>query len=150
MVFPVVMYGYESWIIKKTEHQIIYSFELWSWRRQEIKPVHRKRNPSWILIGRTDAEAQNLWPPDVKSWLIRKDPDAGKDWRPDEKGMIVDELVAWHHWLHEHEFEQDGRDGEGLGSLACCNPCSPKSRISLSSWTTKYFNNVLPGGSAGK
>ena len=110
VAFPVVMYGYESWTIKKIEHRrmmLFYfffridAFELWCWRRllspldfKEIKPVNPKGNPSWIFIGRTDAEAESpvLWPPDslirlTTSWLVRKDPDVGKDWRQKEKGM---------------------------------------------------------------
>ena len=75
---------------------------------KEIKPVHPKGNQSWIFIERTDtkAEAPLLWPPDVKNWLTGKDPDAGKDWRWEEKGMAEDEIVGWHHWLSGHEFEQ--------------------------------------------
>ena len=97
MVFPVVMYGCESWTIKKAEHRRIHAFELWCWRRlespldcKEIKPVNPKGNHSWILIERTDAEAETpiLRPPDVKNWLIGKDPDTGKDWRQEEKGMM--------------------------------------------------------------
>ena len=91
MVFPVVMNGYESWTIKKGEHQRIDAFELWCWRRllrvldsKEIQAVYPKGNQSWIFIGRTDALI--VWPPDAKNWLIWKDPDAGKDWRG-EKGM---------------------------------------------------------------
>ena len=73
----------------------------------EIQPVHPKGNQFWIFIGRTDAEAEApiLWLPDVKNWLIWKDPDAGKDWRQEEKGMTEDEMVGWHHWLDGHEFE---------------------------------------------
>ena len=73
---------------------------------KEIQPVHRKRNQSWIFIGRTDVETETpvLWPPDVKSWLIGKDPDAQKDWRQREKGKTEDEMVGWHHWLSGHEF----------------------------------------------
>ena len=80
-------------------------------------------NQSWIFFGRTDAEAETsiLWPPNAKNWLIRKDPDAGKDWRQ-EKGMTEDEMVGWHHRLYEHEFEQAPRVGDGQGSLACCSP----------------------------
>ena len=75
---------------------------------KEIKPVHPKGNQSWIFIGKTDAEAETpiFWPPDVKNWLIGKDPDAGKDWRQEEKGPTEDEMVGWHHWLNAHEFEQ--------------------------------------------
>ena len=74
---------------------------------KEIKPVHPKENQSWIFIGRTDAEAETpeLWPPDAKNWLICKDPDVGKDWSWEEKGMTEDEMVGWHHRLNGHEFE---------------------------------------------
>jgi len=74
---------------------------------KEIQPVHPKGNPSWIFIGCTDAEAETLilGPPDAKNWLIWKDPDAGKDWRWEEKGMTEDEMVGWHHCLNGHEFE---------------------------------------------
>ena len=95
---------------------------------KEIKPVNLKGNQSWIFIGRTDAEAEapTLWPPDVKSWLIRKDPHAGKDWRQEEKGMTDDKMVGWHHWLNGHESEKAPGDGEGQGSLACCSPWGHK------------------------
>ena len=74
---------------------------------KEIQPVHPKGNQSWVFIGRTYIEAETpiLWPPDVKSWLIWKDPDAGKDWKWEEKGMTEDEMVGWHQWLKGHEFE---------------------------------------------
>ena len=74
---------------------------------KEIQPVHPKGNQSWIFIGKTDAEAETstLWPPDAKNRLIGKYPDAGKDWRQEEKGMTEDEMVGWHHWLDGHEFE---------------------------------------------
>ena len=102
-----------------------------------IKPVHPLGNQSWIFIGRIDAEAKTpiLWPPDVKKWLIGKDPDAGKDWRQEEKGMTEDEMVGWHHWLDGHEFEQDPGVGKGHRSLACC---SPKSRKELD--TIEWLN----------
>ena len=91
---------------------------------KEIQPVHPKGNQSWIFIGRTDAEAETpiLWPPDEKNWLIGKDPDAGKDWRQEEKGKTEDEMVGWHHRLNGHEFEQALRAGDGQGSLMCCSP----------------------------
>ena len=79
---------------------------------KENQPVHPKGNQPWIFIGRTDAEAPILWPLDAKSQLIGKDPDAGKDWRLEEKGMIEDEMVGWHHWLDGHEFEQNEGDGD--------------------------------------
>ena len=91
---------------------------------KEIKLVNPKGNQSWIFIGRTDAEVEApiLWPPDAKNWLIGKDPDAGKDWRQEEKGMTEDELVGWHHRLNGHEFEQAPRVHDGQGSLACWGP----------------------------
>ena len=91
---------------------------------KEIKPVHPKVNQPWIFIGRTDAEADVpiLWPHHAKSQLIGKDPDAGKDWRQEEKGTTKDEMVGWHHWLNGHEFEQTPGVGDGQGGLACCSP----------------------------
>ena len=79
---------------------------------KEIKPVNPKGNQLQMFIGRTDAEAEALilWPPDVKKWLIRKDPDSGKDWEQEEKGATEDEMVGWHHWLNGHEFEQTPGD----------------------------------------
>ena len=88
---------------------------------KEIKPVNPKGNQSWIFIGRAEAEAPILWPPDAKNWLIGKDCDAGKDWRQEEKGTTEDEMVGWHHRLDGHEFEQALGDGKGQGSLACCS-----------------------------
>ena len=103
---------------------------------KEIKPVNPKANQSWIFIGRTDAEAGApvLWPPDMKSLLFEKDPDAGKDWRQEEKGMTEDEMVGWHHWLNGHEFEQAPGDGEGQRSLAYCSPWGHRVRHD---WVTK-------------
>ena len=91
---------------------------------KEIQPVNPKGNQSWIFFGRTDAEAESpiFWSPDVKNWLIGKDPDAGRDWRQEEKGTTEDEIVGWHHWLNGHEFEQGRGVGDGHGSLACCGP----------------------------
>ena len=108
MVFPVVVYGCESWTRKKAERWRFNAFELWCWRRLEsplnckkIKPVNPKGSQSWIFIGRTDAEVEApiLWPPDVKNWLIGKDPDAGKNWRQEEKGTREDDMIGWHHQL---------------------------------------------------
>ena len=91
---------------------------------KEIKSVNPKGNQSWIFIGRTDdeAEAPILWPPDVKNWIIRKDPVAERDWRQEEKGMIEDEMTGWHHWLNGHEFEQALGAGDGQGSPGYCSP----------------------------
>ena len=115
----------------------------WTWvsciagPTEEMKPVNSKGNQPWIFTGRTDAEAEApiLWPPDMKSQFIRKDPDSGKDWRQEEKGVTEDETIGWHHWVNGHEFEQTLGGCEGQGSLACCSPwgCS---WTWLSDWTT--------------
>ena len=112
------------------------------WDFKEIQPVHPKGNQSWVFIGRTDAEAEApvLWPPDVKSWLIGKDSDAGKDWRHEEKGMKENEMVGWHHWLNEHEFEQAPGDGEGHGSLVCCSAWGCK-ELDTTEWLNNNNNN---------
>ena len=89
---------------------------------KEIQPVHPKGDQSWVVIGRTDAEAETpiLWPPHEKSWLIGKDPDAGKDWRQEEKGTTEDEMVGWHHWLYGQEFGWTPGVGDRQGGLVCC------------------------------
>ena len=106
---------------------------------KEIQPVHPKGDLSWIFIGRTDAEAETptFWPSDVKNWLIGKDPDAGKDWKQEEKGMTEDEMVGWHHWLDGREFEQVLGVGDGQGSLACCSPwgCNNSDMTEWLNWT---------------
>ena len=91
---------------------------------KEIQPAHPKGNQPWIFIGRTDVEAETsiLWPPDAKSWLIGKDPDAGKDWRWEEKGTTEDEIVGWHHRLNWHEFGLTIGVGDGQGGRASCSP----------------------------
>ena len=129
MVFPVVMYGCESWTVKKPEHWRIDASELWCWRRLLRVPRTARRSNHSILkeispgcSGRTDAEAPILWPPDVKNWHISKDPDAGKDWKQEEKGWTEDEIVGWQHQLSGHGFEQTLGDGEGQGSLAGYSP----------------------------
>ena len=117
---------------------------------EKIQSVHPKENQSWLFIGRTDAEAETpiLWPPDAKNWLIRKDPDAGKDWRWEEKGTTEDEMVVWHHWWDEHEFEQALGVGDGQGGLACYSPWSCRLRHDWATelnwtlnliWKMEYF-----------
>ena len=125
------MYGCESWTIKKAEHQRIDAFELWCWRRllrvpwtaRRSKPVHSKGDQSWVFFGRSDAKAETpvLWLLHVKSWLIGKDSDAGKDWGQEEKGTTEDEMAGWHHRLDRHEFEWTPGVGGGQGGLACCD-----------------------------
>ena len=144
MVFPVVMYGCESWNVKKAERQRIDAFELWCWRRllssldcKEIQPVHSEDQP-WDFFGRNDTEAETpvLWPPHAKSWLTGKDPDVSKDWRQEEKGTTEDETVGWQHQLDGHEFEQAlGVGDDGQGGLACCDSWGHKE-----SDTTEWLN----------
>ena len=115
MVFPVVMYGCESWTIKKAECQRIDAFELWCGRRllkvpwtarRSNQSILKENSPEYSLEGlMLKLKHQYFWPPDVKNWLNGKDPDAVGDWRQQEKGMIEDEMVGWHHWLDGHEFE---------------------------------------------
>ena len=89
---------------------------------KEIKPVHSKGDQSWVFFGRTDAKAAILWAPRAKSWLVAKDPDAGKDWGQEEKGTTEDEMAGWHHHaIDRHEFEWTPGVGDGQGGLVCCN-----------------------------
>ena len=115
---------------------------------KEIQPVHPKGNQSSTFIGRTDVEAETpiLWPPDAKSCLIWKDPDAGKDWRWEEKGTTEDEMVGWHHLLNGHEFEYTLGVGDGQGGLACCSPWGHKRSQRVGhdwatelNWTDSYY-----------
>ena len=146
MTVPVVMYRCENWAIKKFEHQRIDAFKLVLEKTLDsplnckgIKPVSPKGNQPWIFIRRTGAKAEApiLWPPDSKSWLTGKNPDAGKDWGQ-EKGVGEDEMVGWHHWLSGHEFEWVLEDGAGQGreGLECCSPWGLKG-----SGMTWWLNN---------
>ena len=130
MVYPVVMYWCESWTIKKAEHRRIDAFELCCWRRLE-SPLDCKEiqgDQSWVCTGGSDVEAETpiLWPPRGKSWLIWKDPDAGKDWGQLEEGMTKDEMVGWHHQLNGHEFGCAPGVDVGQGGLACCSSWGSK------------------------
>ena len=152
MVFPVVMCGCESWTIKRAEHQRIEAFELWLLEKtpesplnfRDIKPVNPKGNYSWIFIGRTDVEAVALilWPTDAKNWLIEKDPDAGQDWRQEEKGMAEDETVGWHHPLYGHESEEAPGVGDGQGCLVCCSLwyCKELNMAERLNWTEGIYS----------
>ena len=136
IVFPVVMYGYESWAMKKAEHQTIDAFELWWWWRllrvpwtirRSNQSILKEISPEYLLGGRMlKLKLQYPGHLNVKSWVIRKNPDAGKDWRQEEKGMTEDEMVGWHHWLNGHEFEQALGVGDGQGRLACYSPWGHK------------------------
>ena len=114
----------EGWVPKDWCFQIVL---LEKTLEKEIKPVNPKGYQPWIFI-RTDAEAEApvLWLPDVKNWLTRKDPDAGKDWRQEEKGTTEDEMIGWHHRLDRHEFEHAPGVGDGQGGLVCCSPWGHK------------------------
>ena len=114
MVFPVVMYGCENWTVKKAERRKIDVLTVVLEKTlespldcKEIQQVHPKGDQSWVFIGRTDAEAETpvLWPPYANSWLIGKDPDAGREWGQEEKETTEDEKAGWHHRLDGHEFE---------------------------------------------
>ena len=108
---------------------------------KEIQPIHPKGNQSWIVTGRTDAEAETpiLWPPDVKNWLTGKDPDDGKDWRWEEKVMTADDMVGWHHRLYGPKSEETPGVGDGQGSLACCSPwgCKESDATEWLNWFKK-------------
>ena len=131
MVFPVVMYGCDSWIVKKAEHWRIDAFELWCWRRLLRVPWTARRSNQSILKESSPgisvegmmpkAETLILWPPYAKGWLIGKDFDAGRDWGQEKKGTTEDEMAGWHHWLDGCEFEWTLGVGDGQGGLACCN-----------------------------
>ena len=152
MVFPVAIYGCESWTIKKAEGVKNWCF--WTVVLEKtlespldckgIKLDNPKGNQSWILIRRTDAETEApiLWSPDAKNQLIRKDPDAGKDWRQEEKGTTKDEMVGQHHWLNKHEFEQGPGDGEGrTGKPGVLQSMESQSQTQLGDWTPATINS---------
>ena len=111
---------------------------------KEIQSVHPKGNQYWKFIGRIDAEVETpiLCPPDAENWLIGKNPDAGKDWRREEKGMTEDDMVRWHHQFNGHEFEKSSEVSDGQGRLTCCSPWVTKSWTRLSDWTELNWNHL--------
>ena len=124
---------------------------------KEIQPVHPKGDQSWRFIGRAEAKADTpiLWPPDVKNWPFWKGPDAGKDWRWEEKGTTEDEMFGWHHWLNGHDFESTPGVGDGQGGLVCCSPWGRKvsdmtewNELNWTDWTTcqALCDSKLPWG----
>ena len=120
----------EGWVLKNWYFQIVVLEKTLESPLdcKETKPVNSKGNQSWILIGRTDDEAETpiFWSSDVKSWFIGKHPDAGKDWRQNEEGATEDEVVRQHHWLSGHELEQTLQDSGGQEAPACCSPLGRK------------------------
>ena len=144
MVFPVVMYGCEldceeGWALKNwCFWTVVLEKTLESpMDCKEFQPVHSERDQPWVFFGRNDAKAETpiLWPPDVKSWLIGKDCDGGRDWGQDEKGTTEDEMARWHHQLDGRESEWIPGDGDGQVGLACCNSWGRKE-----SHTTEQLN----------
>ena len=145
MVFPVVMYGCESWTIKKAEHWRIDAFELWCWRRLLSVPWTASRSHQSIL----KEISPEYWSERLllklkfqycghlmgRGWLIGKDPDAGRNWRWEEKGTTEDEMVGWHHWLSGQEFEWTPGVGDGQGGLASCSSWGHIESGMMSNWT---------------
>ena len=150
MVFPVVMYGCESWTVKKAEHRRIDAFWTVVLEKtlespldcKEIQPVHSERDQPWVFFGRNDAKAETpvLWPPHVKSWLIGKDSDAGRDWGQEEKGTTEDEMAGWHHRLDGCESEWTPGVGDGQEGLACCDSWGRKESDTTEHWTELLWN----------
>ena len=146
MVFPVVMYGCESWTIKKAERQRIDAFELWCRRRllrvpwttrRSNQSILKESSPGCSLEGLTLKLKLQYFGHLMKNWLIGKDPDAGQDWGQEEKGPTEVEMSGWHHPLNGHEFGQAPGVGDGQRSLACCSPWGHKEsdRTERLNWT---------------
>ena len=142
VVFPVVMYGCESWTIKKAECWRIDAFELWCWRRLLRVPWTERRSNQSIL---KEISPGCSLAPDAKSWLLWKDPDAGKDWGQEKKGKTEDEMVGWHHRLNGHGFGWTPGVGHGQGGLASCSSwgCKESDTIEWLNWTewNRWINN---------
>ena len=144
MVFPVVMYGCESWTVKKAECQRMDAFELWCWRRLLRVPWTARRSnqsilkevsPGISLEGMMLKLKLQFFGHLMQSWLIGKDSDGGRDWGQEEKGTTEDEMAGWHHWLDGHESEWTPGVGDGQGGLVCCDSWGHKESDTLSDWT---------------
>ena len=158
-VFPVVMYGCESWTIKNAECWRIDAFELWFWRLLRVSWTARRSNqfilkvisPGCLLEGlMLKLKLQYFGNPDVKNWLIGRAPDAGKDWRQEQKGMTKDEMAGWHHQLDGHEFEQALGVGDRQGSLVCCSPwgCKELDMTEQLNWLKLLEKQVIQEGNS--
>ena len=155
MVFPVVMHGTwelnceESWVPKNWCFWIVVLEKTLDSPLdcKEIQTVPSKGDQSWVFFGRTDAETETpvLGPPDVKSWLIGKDSDAGRDWGQEEKGTTEDEMAGWHHWLDGREFELTPGVGDGQGGLACCDSWGHKQSDTTErlNWLTDWYEQII-------
>ena len=149
MVFPVVVYGCESWTVKKAEHRRIDAFELLHWKRLLGIPwtarifnqsILKEISPGISLERMMLTETPVLWPPRAKSWLIGKDSDAGRDWGQEEKGTTEDGMAGWHHWLDGRESGWTPGVGDGQGGLACCDSWVAKSQTRQSDLTEYIFH----------
>ena len=143
------LYYKESWAPKNLCFWIVLEKTLESpLGFEEIQPGHPKGDQSWVFFGRKDVEAETpiLGPPDAKSWLIWKDPDAGKDWGQEKKGITEDEMVGWHHRLNGHEFGQTPGVGDGQGGLACCGSwdCKELDMTGQLNWLTHLCVSCIP------
>ena len=144
MLFLVVMYGCESWIIKKAEGWRIDVFKIWCWKRflkvpwtaRSNQSILRETNPKYSLEELMLSWSSNIWPRYAKNQLIGKDCDAGKDWNQKQKGTAGDKMVGWHHWLHGHKFEQTPVDNEGQGAWCAAVHWVARNQTPLSNWTT--------------
>ena len=166
MVFPVVMYECESCTIKKAEHWGIDAFELWCWRRllrvpwtamRSNQSICKEISPEYSLEGlmlklKLQYSGHLMWRSDslekTQKKKERKDSDAGKDWRQEEKGTTEDEIVGWDHWLDGHESEQAPGGGDGQGSLACCSPWGHK-ELDMTEWLNRTETYTTPNTSEG-
>ena len=152
MAFPVVMYGCETWTVKKAERRRIDAFELWCWRRLLRVPWTARRSNQSILKDISPGISLEgmmlklkLWPPNAKSWLIGKDSDARKDWGQEEKGTTEDEMAGRHHWLDGHGSEWTLGVGDGQGGLACCDSwgCKELETTQRLNWTELKYLYIL-------
>ena len=150
MVFPVIMYGCESWTIKLSTEELMLlnchgedSWEFFGLLWRSNKSILKEISPEYSLEElRLKLKLQLPWSPDAKNWLIGKDPDAGRDWRQEEKGTTEDKMAGWHHRVDGHEFEQALGVGDGQGSLACCSPRGHRHGCATElNWTESLYNS---------